>query len=266
VTDPYFRGFDQRFPDYWRFKEWEREFDDYVAHNNLPSLELVRLPHDHLGLFDEAVDGVNTVETEIADNDYALGLLVEKVAQSKYARDTLIFIIEDDAQNGPDHVDAHRSLALIAGPYVKQRAVISKRFNTVTLLRTMEEVLGIKPLGLNDALQPPMSEVFSTQQATWNYKARVPAILRSTKLPLPAAAAKEAPGATESSHDAAYWAEKTKDFDFSAEDKLDSEGFNMVLWKGLKGDSQPYPLERDGRDLSKHRSALHLGLTKSKNR
>ena len=126
VTDPYFRGFDQRFPDYWRFKEWEREFDEYVVHDNLPNLELVRLAHDHLGLFDEAVDGVNTVETEIADNDYAVGLLVEKVAHSKYAKDTLVFVIEDDAQNGPDHVDAHRSLALIAGPYVKQRAVISQ--------------------------------------------------------------------------------------------------------------------------------------------
>ncbi len=264
VTDPYFRGFDQRFPDYWRYKEWEREFDDYVAHNNLPSLELVRLPHDHLGLFDEAVDGVNTVETEIADNDYAVGLLVEKVAHSKYAKDTLIFVIEDDAQNGPDHVDAHRSLALITGPYVKHRAVVSKRFNTVTLLRTMEEVLGIKPLGLNDALQPPMSEVFSTQQATWNYKARVPAVLRSTKLPLPAATAEDGHGAVESSHDAAYWAGKTKDFDFTAEDKLDSESFNMVLWKGLKGESQPYPSERDGRDLSKHREEILRDLRKNR--
>jgi YVTN family beta-propeller protein len=265
VTDPYFRGFDQRFPDYWRFKEWEREFDDYVAHDNLPSLELVRLPHDHLGLFDEAVDGVNTVETEIADNDYAVGLLVEKVAHSKYAKNTLILVIEDDAQNGPDHVDAHRSLALIAGPYVKQRALISKRFNTVTLLRTMEEVLGIKPLGLNDALQPPMSEVFSTQQATWNYKARMPAILRSTKLPLPAATAEDGHGAVGSSHDATYWAGKTKDFDFSAEDKLDSESFNMVLWDGLKGDDQPYPSERNGRDLSKHREEMLRDLRKSKN-
>lgn len=264
VTDPFFRGFDQRFPDYWRFKEWESEFDKYVVHDNLPSLELVRLEHDHLGLFDEAVDGVNTVETQMADNDYAVGLLVEKVAHSKYGKDTLIFVIEDDAQNGPDHVDAHRSLALIAGPYVKQRALISKRFNTVTLLRTMEEVLGIKPLGLNDALQPPMSEVFSTHQASWNYKARVPAILRSTKLPLPAAAADAIPD--EPSHDAAYWAGKTKDFDFTTEDKLDSESFNMVLWKGLKGESQPYPLERDGRDLSKHREELLRDLRKSKNR
>ena len=265
VTDPFFRGFDQRVPDYWRFKEWEREFDGFVAHDNLPSLELVRLPHDHLGLFDEAVDGVNTVETEIADNDYAVGLLVEKVARSKYAKNTLIFVIEDDAQNGPDHVDAHRSLALIAGPYVKQRALISKRFNTVVLLRTMEEVLGIKPLGLNDALQPPMSEVFSTQQAEWNYKARVPAILRSTNLPLPAATAEDGHGTVGSGHDAAYWAGKTKYFDFSAEDKLDSDSFNLVLWNGLKGESTPYPSERDGRDLSKNRDALLHAQRKSKN-
>jgi len=265
VTDPYFRGFDQRFPDYWRLKEWEREFDEYVAHDNLPSLELVRLPHDHLGLFDEAVDGVNTVETEIADNDYAVGLLVEKIAHSKYAKDTLIFVIEDDAQNGPDHVDAHRSLALIAGPYVKQHALISKRFNTVTLLRTMEEVLDIKPLGLNDALQPPMSEIFSMQQPTWGYKARVPAILRTTKLPLPVPAAEERSGAVVPMHDAAYWASKTKGFDFSAEDKLDSDSFNLILWNGLKGESTPYPSERDGRDLSKHRDALLHSQRKSKN-
>jgi YVTN family beta-propeller protein len=266
VTDPYFRGFDQRFPDYWRFKEWEREFDGYVARNDLPSLELVRLPHDHLGLFDEAEDGVNTVETEIADNDYAVGLLVEKVASSKYATDTLIFVIEDDAQNGPDHVDAHRSVAFIAGPYVKQRALISRRFNTITLLRTMEEVLGIKPLGLNDALQPPMAEVFSTTQAAWTYKARVPSILRTTKLPLPAPTPQEkAAVSAEAGHDAAYWAEKTKGFDFSAEDKLDSDRFNLVLWNGLKGADQPYPSDRGGQDLRKHRATLLRDLNKSKN-
>jgi YVTN family beta-propeller protein len=265
VTDPYFRGFDQRFPDYWRFKEWEREFDGYVAHDNLPSLELVRLPHDHLGLFDEAIDGVNTVETEIADNDYAVGLLVEKVAHSRYAKDTLIFVIEDDAQNGPDHMDAHRSVAFIAGPYVKQRALISKRFNTVTLLRTMEEVLGIKPLGLNDALQPPMAEVFSTRKAAWTYKARVPSILRTTKLPLPVAAPAKKASASGPAHDAAYWAEKTRGFDFSAEDKLDSDRFNLVLWDGLKGNNQPYPADRGGRDLRRHRAALLRDRNKSKN-
>ncbi|HEX9255114.1 MAG TPA: hypothetical protein VF938_06195, partial [Candidatus Angelobacter sp.] len=162
-------------------------------------------------------------------------------------------------------VDAHRSVAFIAGPYVKQRALISRRFNTVTLLRTMEEVLGIKPLGLNDALQPPMAEVFSTRQAAWTYKARVPSILRTTKLPLPAPPPQEKAAAPGPRHDATYWAEKTKGFDFSAEDKLDSDRFNLVLWNGLKGDDQPYPSDRSGRDLRKHRPALLRDLNKSNN-
>jgi hypothetical protein len=266
ITDPYYRSFDMRFADYWRFKEWEREFDDYVKHDNLPNLELLRLPHDHFGNFDKAEDGVNTVETMMADNDYAVGLVMEKVAHSKYAKDTLIFVIEDDAQNGPDHVDAHRSIALVVGPNVKQGAVVSKHFTTVSILRTIEEVLGMKPLGLNDALQPPMAEVFSMQRQSWSYTARVPAILRSTKLPLPA----EAPGQTgpltaQPKHDSAYWAERTQGFDFSTEDKLDSDGFNLILWNGLKGESEPYPAERDGRDLRKNRSSLLREFTQNKN-
>jgi YVTN family beta-propeller protein len=252
ITDPYFRSFDMRFADYWRFKEWEREFDEFAKHDNLPSLELLRLPHDHFGNFTEAQDGVNTVETMMADNDYAVGLVLEKVAHSKYARDTLIFVIEDDAQNGPDHVDAHRSIALAAGPYVKQGAVVSRYFTTVSLLRTIEEVLGIQPLGLNDALQPPMTEIFSPRQESWSYTARVPAVLRGTQLPLPpqkAGAAQALPR-----HDAAYWAGQTRGFDFSSEDKLDSAAFNLVLWNGLKDEREPYPAERDGRDLRKGRT------------
>ena len=260
VTDPYFRGFDMRYADYWRFKEWEREFDDFVEGNDLPRLELVRLCHDHLGSFADAIDGVNTVETQFADNDYALGLLVDKVASSPFAKDTLIFVVEDDAQNGPDHVDAHRSIAYVIGPYVKQGEVISQHYTTVSMLRTVEELLGIQPLGLNDAFQRPMSEVFDLRQQDWTYTARVPGILRSTRLPLPRGAkrvqtifARRAPLAP--AHDAAYWAEKTRGFDFSAEDQLDSAAFNLVLWNGLKG-NQPYPAERDGRDLRKHRRRL----------
>jgi DNA-binding beta-propeller fold protein YncE len=258
VTDPYFRGFDQRFADYWRFKEWEREFDDYVKDNNLPSLELVRLVHDHFGDFAKAADGVNTVETEMADNDYALGLLVEKVAKSKYAKDTLIFVIEDDAQNGPDHVDAHRSLAFVVGPYVKQGAVVSRRFNTVSMLRTIEDILGIKHLGLNDAVQSPMTDVFSRAQLQWNYAARVPAALRSTQIPVPPDSG-PAPGATAAftpRHDAEYWTSQTQGFDFSAEDKLDSAKFNQVLWKGMMGDDKPYPASRNKRNLRLNRQQL----------
>lgn len=269
ITDPYFRSFDMRFADYWRFKEWEREFDEYLKHDNLPNLELLRLPHDHFGNFSEAKDGVNTVETMMADNDYALGLVLEKVAHSKYAKDTLVFVIEDDAQNGADHVDAHRSIAFVAGPYVKHGAVVSRYFTTVSMLRTIEDVLGIKPLGLNDAFQPPMAEVFSTRKAAWTYTARVPAVLRTTQLPLPAASSEEKSHAAKSSstpsHDAAYWEEKTRGFDFSEEDKLDSESFNLILWNGLIGKDQPYPSERDGRDLRKGRAALLRDANKSKN-
>ncbi|HEY6972004.1 MAG TPA: beta-propeller fold lactonase family protein [Candidatus Angelobacter sp.] len=255
LTDSYFRGFDQRFPDYWRYKEWEREFNGYVENNNLPALELVRISHDHFGKFKEAVDGVNTVETEMADNDYAVGLLVDKIAHSKYGADTLIFVIEDDAQNGPDHVDAHRSIALVAGPYVKQGAVIPTRYNTVSLLRTIEEVLGIKPVGLNDAVQGPMTEVFSSDIAQWNYQARVPAALRTTQLPVPAASPGSSPPRYQLKHDAEYWAQQTEGLDFNVEDRLDSERFNLVLWKGMMGD-KPYPGERDGRDLRENREEL----------
>ncbi|HKT49109.1 MAG TPA: hypothetical protein VJV96_02370, partial [Candidatus Angelobacter sp.] len=258
ITDVYFRGFDMRLPDYWRFKEWEREFDSYVQNNNLPELELLRLPHDHFGSFADAIDGVNTVEAMMGDNDYAIGLVAEKVAHSKYADSTLIFIVEDDAQNGPDHVDAHRSVAYVIGPYVRHRAVVSKHFTTVSMLRTIEEVLGMKPMGLNDALQPAMTEVFSQEQATWTYTARVPAVLRSTKLPLPPArgsGARSRAQVARPEHDSTYWAQQTRGYDFSVEDNIDSAAFNQVLWQGLRGD-KPYPSERDGKDLSKNRRAL----------
>src|SRR5947209_13718741 len=247
VTDPYFAGYDQRYPDYWRFKEWEREFEAFVKNDNLPALELVRLPHDHFGSFKDAIDGVNTVETMIGDNDYALGLLVEKVAHSKYSQDTLIFVIEDDAQNGPDHVDAHRSLAFVIGPYVKQGAVVSERYNTVSMLRTIEEILGMKPMGLNDALQPPMTGVFARECARWTYTARLPEALLTTQLPLPK------PGRTGATpkplHDSGYWEQRTQGLDFSAEDRVDSGRFNLALWQGMTGEDRPYPYERSGRDL-----------------
>ncbi|HWZ44610.1 MAG TPA: bifunctional YncE family protein/alkaline phosphatase family protein [Candidatus Saccharimonadales bacterium] len=261
VTDPYFRGFDMYLADFWRYREWEREFDQYVRDRNLPAMELVRLPHDHFGGFKDAIDKVNTVETQMADNDYALGLLVEKIAHSPFAADTLIFVIEDDAQNGPDHVDAHRTISYVIGPYVKKGAVVSKRFSTLSMLRTIEEVLGIQPLGMNDALQPPMTEVFSKSEAAWSYTAKVPAVLRSTELPLPPAAANpgEAAAAIPPAHNAGYWTEQTAGFDFSSEDRLDSERFNQVLWKGLKGEEEPYPTERSGEDMSKGRGRFLRG-------
>ena len=89
ISDPYFRGYDMKNADYWLFKEWEREFDEYVNNGNLPNLQLVRLPHDHFGDFTAAIDGVNTPDTQMADNDYAVGLLVEKVSEKPLQRHNL---------------------------------------------------------------------------------------------------------------------------------------------------------------------------------
>ncbi|HEY7851959.1 MAG TPA: hypothetical protein VIB82_03235 [Caulobacteraceae bacterium] len=254
ISDPYYRGFDQGFPDYWRFKEWEREFDGFVAAGTAPQLMLVRLAHDHTGDFAEGIDGVNTVETELADNDYAVGLLVEKVAHSPLAKDTLIFVVEDDAQDGPDHVDAHRSIAFVAGPFVKQGAVVSHRYTTVNLVRTIEDVLGLGPMGLSDAEADPMSEVFDTGRPDWTYDAIVPAVLRSTALPLPAVTSASA-GCIAAPHTSTYWARAMAGQDFSREDQLHTASFNLALWRGLKGDA-PYPIARDKRDLRGDRARL----------
>ena len=150
-TDPYFRGFDNAFRTFFRYQEWAREFDIFVRNGNLPSFETVRLMHDHTGNFSTAINGVNTPELQQADNDYAVGLLVDKIAHSPYAANTLIFVTEDDSQDGPDHVDAHRSTGYMVGPYVKQGVVINTRYSTVSMLRTMGDILGLEKLSVQMA-------------------------------------------------------------------------------------------------------------------
>lgn len=260
-TDLYYRGYDQNNADFYLLKEWEREFDQYAAKGELPNLSFVRLPHDHFGNYATAKFGVNTVETQMADNDYAIGLLVEKVANSPFKDDTLIFIVEDDAQNGPDHVDAHRSIAYVVGPYVKQGALVSEHYTTVSMLRTIEDILGIKPMGITDGLALPMAELFEKKKRPWGYTALVPEVLRTTGLPLPErTAANSLPptGLTmiyaKPKHSAEYWAEAMGGQDFSVEDNLDEPRFNRTLWQGLK--DAPYPSERHGRDLSEERTKL----------
>ena len=255
VSDPYFRGFDQAFPDYWRVQEWKREFDQQMIANSMPALTLLRISHDHFGDFGRAIDGVNTVQTEMADNDYALGLVVETIAKSKFAGSTLVFVIEDDAQNGADHVDARRSVAYIVGPYVKQHALVSTRYTTVSILRTIEDVLGLKPLGLNDALALPMSDAFDIRQSSWTYLSKVPGLLRTTQLPLPPKAANEASQTFCPIHDAAYWEAAMKGQNFAEEDRLDTAAFNAALWTGLAGSPSP-AVNRAGLDLRQNRAAL----------
>ena len=251
-SDPYFLDFTPAFPDFWRVQEWKREFARFSARRSAPDLMLIRLGNDHFGAFAQAIDGVNTPETQIADNDYALGLIIEAVANSPFSRDTLIVSIEDDACDGPDHVDAHRSIALFAGAYVRQNAVVSKRYTTVNVVKTIEAILGLDPLGLNDALDVPMSDVFDTSVRSWSYKAAVPDVLRRTQLPLPPAlhACNAFPA-----HSREYWVRAMAGQDFSQADRINPVTFNQALWRGLKGNA-PYPAGATGEDLRENRPGL----------
>jgi len=250
-TDPYFRGFDPSFPDYYRFKEWERDFDTNYAKGGLPNLTLVRFMHDHTGNFATAIDGVNTPDRDVADNDYAVGLLVQKIANSPiYNNNTLIFVVEDDAQDGGDHIDSHRSTAYVAGAYVKN-GVVPTAYNTLDFLRTMEEVLGLQPMNLNDALATPMTDIFNTTPSAWSFTATPAAILYCTKLPLPS----PAQPCNNPTPNVAYWTRVTRGFDFSDADLVDGGQFNRVLWKGMMG-GKPYPAAPTGLDLRQNRAQL----------
>jgi hypothetical protein len=238
VTDPYFRSFDQSFPDYWLVEEWKRDWLPRAAAGQTPRLTLLRIDHDHFGDFDEAIDGVNTPDRQMADNDYALGRIVEAVANSPAAADTLIAVVEDDAQNGADHVDAHRSLAYLIGPGIRRGAVVSTRYSTVNLIKTIERLLDLPPLGLNDSLALPMADAFDPAllATPWTYAASWPQPLDATALPKPAShVAGTRPASVARERTAAWWASAMKGQNFSAEDKLDTEAFNAALWTGLKG-------------------------------
>ena len=255
LTDPYFRGYDNAFPDFYREQEWEREFGGFVTSGKLPALSLVRFMHDHTGAFSSATDGVNTPQTQVADNDYAVGKLLQALANSPYKSDTLVFIVEDDAQDGPDHVDAHRSIGFVVGPYVKQGGLVSTHYSTVNMLRTIEDVLGIDHLSVYDAFQPPMTDAFDPAQASWSYTATVPAVLASTQLPVSGKAALLKSAQAYPTHPAGWWSARTRGMDFSVEDRLDAVKYNRLLWQGIKG-QQPYPAVRSGKDLRQDRQKL----------
>ena len=211
--------------------------------------------HDHMGNFGSAIEGVNTPELQQADNDYAVAKLIDKIAHSSHKYDTLIFINEDDAQNGADHVDCHRSTGYIVGPYVKHGVLVSKKYTHVNMLRTIEDLLGLDHIDVLTASESPMTEVFDLNQKDWTFNAIPSIYLYNTKLPLPPRFSKgrQIPKPT---HDAAYWAEKTKGFDFSHEDLLyDPEEFNRIIWEGLHAGA-PYPTARSGLDLRRNRAEL----------
>jgi len=245
-TDVYFRGYDQNYPDLWRYNEWKREFDQFVDNGKLPNLSLVRISHDHMGNFGSALGGLSTPEAQQADCDLALGRIVQAVAESRYAADTLVIVTEDDVQDGPDHVDSHRGPAHVVGPYVKKGAVVGTRYSQVNVLRTIEDIFGTEHINLNTAFQHPMSDVFDIHgSGKWSFTALASTVLGTTTVAsAESGRLRFAPGPiVQPKHDAAYWDAVTASFDFSEADQVPADQFNRVLWTGLMGD-KPYPVVR----------------------
>ena len=256
-TDLFFRGFDQNNADTYLYNEWVRD----VAVNGLPNLTLLRLPHDHFGSSSTAIAGVRTPTLQISDNDWAIGSVVDFISRSQYWRNTAIFILEDDAQSGGDHVDAHRSFVYAISPYSKRGVTVSTNYNTVNVLRTIEDILGIGHLNQSDANAAPMADVFAFDPDFTPYSAIIPGDLCAPPVNpnlVPAcktSSAKISPRVPEL-HDAAWWAANLKDFNFHDADRNNADAFNRVLWKGIMGDDVPYPTVRSGLDLRQNRAEL----------
>jgi YVTN family beta-propeller protein len=246
--DSYYHSWQTCMPDFWREHEWEEDFEAWVrasqnsGKDELPNLEIMRFPQDHTGCGGNGLDHADTPELQGADNDYAVGKLVEKVAHSRFADSTMIFVLEDDAQDGPDHVDARRSPLWVAGAYVKHNALVSTRYTTVNVLRTIEDLLGLEHLNLHDGGAVPMTDVLDPQQKDWTYAAVAAPILRSeSNLPLPPPTADELTlPLKRSTHSGAWWGNAFAGLDFRHEDANDPDRLNRILWAGMMGD-RPYP-------------------------
>ena len=233
-----FRSYDLVENDTYRYKEWNYDVFTRLG-GNLPALSILRFPKDHTGSYSTNPNTVNYApESEVADNDFAVGSVIQDIANSQYKDNTLIFVIEDDAQNGGDHVDAHRSVAFIVGPYVKQGAVVSTQYNTINFIRTMERVLGLQPNHITDALAQPMADVFDTTQNpnNWSFTATAAPILYGTELLPLLPAASTGMVIPKPTHGGNYWARVTKGMDFTKADNVDPAAYNRILWRGLKGD------------------------------
>jgi DNA-binding beta-propeller fold protein YncE len=220
--DPQYRAYDLDYPDVKRAERFIAELKRFETAGDMPRVQVVKLPNDHTA---GTRAGKPTVTAMVADNDLALGMVVEALSQSKFWKEMAIFVLEDDTQNGPDHVDAHRCPALVVSPYTKHKHVDSTLYSTTSLLRTIELIAGLKPMSQFDAAARPMYNAFTAKADLAAYKHEVP------KVDMKELNGRGGFGVT--------WMEKQ---DLSKEDLLDDILFNEVIWKAVKGaKSEPPP-------------------------
>ena len=218
---PYFTSWDQKVRDTTRFNQWAREFDSMLAINQVPQFNSLRLINDHT---EGERLGRPTVFAHVADNDLSVGMFVEHLSKSSIWNESVVFIVEDDAQNGSDHVDAHRSTGYIAGGLVKRNFVDHTMYSTSSFLRTIELILGLPPMSQYDAAAEPLWRCFTNKRDTKGFVS-VP-----SNVNLNDKNTKENAGT-----------DLSATFDFSKEDKVPDLLFSQVIWKAVKGQQSEMP-------------------------
>ena len=219
--DPKFRGYDLNYPDVKRAERFLEELGEFEQKGELPRLIVLRLPNDHTS---GTKPGSPTVTAYLADNDLGLGMVVEGLSKSRFWKHLAIFVVEDDAQNGSDHVDAHRTVALAISPYSRRHAVDSTMYSTSSMLRTIELCLGLEPMSQFDAAARPMANAFTDVLDLTPFTHR------------PASADLKARNT-----DTAWGAEASKKLNLAQEDQADDLIFNEIIWKAVKGANSPMP-------------------------
>lgn len=222
--DPMFRSFDMDYPDSKRADRFIAELGRFEQEGEMPQLQIVRLPSDHTS---GTSPGKPTPIAHVADNDLAFGRVIEALSKSKFWPQMAIFVVEDDAQNGPDHVDAHRTIAYAISPYVRRGAVDSSLYSTSSMLRTIELILGMKPMSQFDAAALPMFASFQKEPDLRPY------VARAVEVDMSATNARTAWGGKAS-----------RKMDFSKEDAADDLQLNEVIWRSVRGPNSPMPAPR----------------------
>jgi hypothetical protein len=222
-TSSTYPSFDLAILDQRRADAWLTEFTEHIRTSRMPALEIMHLPADHTA---GGRAGRRSPKAFAADNDLALGRIVDSLSRSRYWRNTVVFVVEDDAQDGPDHVDSHRSVLLVISAW--NRGGLLHRFvNTTDVLATMEEILGLEALSQFDHFGRPLRDIWS-----------------STPDLRPFEAIRPAQSLTEMNPDAGAGARESALLDFSQPDRVDDDLFNRILWKAIKGTQVPYPSHR----------------------
>lgn len=228
---PTFIGFPGTVSDAYRAREFIRELKAFEAKGSLPNFMIMLLPNDHTS---GTRPGMPTPRAMVADNDLALGQIVEAVSRSRFWKETAIFVAEDDPQNGFDHIDGHRTVGLVISPYTRRGAVVKTNYSQISMLRTMERILDLPHMNRFDLNAEPMADCFQAKPDLHPYSAlpnRIP--LDEMNPPLKALAGQ-----------ALHWAQKSMELDLEDIDRADEDTFNRILWFSVKGEL-PYPKLKD---------------------